>query len=327
MSDNIIKIKNLKKVFKVRVKSKEGMWASVRLLFKGEYKLVTAVDGLSMNVKRGEIKGLIGPNGAGKSTTIKIISGILFPSEGTVDVLGFTPWLQRREYVRHIGVLFGQKTQLFWDLPPMDTFLLHREMYKIPEKRFRKNVAYFKQVLQLEEVVKRPVRNLSLGERMKCELVCAMLHEPELVYLDEPTIGLDLFAKESIRNYIKRIKKEKNTTFILTTHDLNEIENICENVSIINKGKIVYNGALENLSSFFTKRKIIEVKFTRKTDTTALGNFKIVSSNPFSVKIEVDLTKNKIQDVVYGIFNVLPVQDINIQDVGIEDIIKQIYTR
>ena len=327
MPQPIIAIHDLKRTFRVPVKTGEGLLASFRYLLKGDYNEVTAVDGLTMEVGAGEIRGLVGPNGAGKSTTIKIISGVLYPTAGTADVMGFTPWLQRKDYVRHIGVLFGQKSQLFWDLPPIDTFLLHKEMYGIPERRFRQNIDYFNDLLQIDDVVKRPVRNLSLGERMKCELVCAMLHEPEVVYLDEPTIGLDLFAKESIRNYIKRVRAERGVTFILTTHDLNEIEALCDKVAVINYGTVVYDGTIPALASFVSKKRVIEVRLSRETAISSLPGVTVLSATPMSLKLEVDLSTTAIRDVIYNLCDLLPVHDIAIKDTPIEDVIRQVYFR
>lgn len=325
MAEDIIIVKDLKKVFRVPEKDREGFKAAIRLLLKRKYKYITAVDGLNMRIKKGEIRGLIGPNGAGKSTTIKMISGILYPTEGAVEAMGYTPWLQREEYVRNIGVVLGQKSQLLWDLPAIDSFSLNKEIYKIPEDTYRENIDYFKHLLDIEEVINKPVRNLSLGERMKCELVCALLHNPELVYLDEPTIGLDVFAKESIRNYIKQINRQKGITFLLTTHDLNEVENLCGNVTVINNGVIVYNGLINDLRALFSDRKIIEVKFSGPVDDATLGKFNVVDVTPASVKIEVDLSQNKIRDEVDKIFGILPVHDINIENVSIEEVIKEIY--
>lgn len=327
MERPIIEVSGLKKVFKVREKSRGGVRGAFAALFERKYKAVTAVEQLNMEVRRGEIRGLIGPNGAGKSTTIKMISGILHPTEGTVQAMGYTPWLERAAYVRQIGVVLGQKTQLFWDLPPLDTFLLHREMYKIPESRFRENIDYFKTLLNLEDVIKRPVRNLSLGERMKCEVVCALLHNPQLVYLDEPTIGLDLFAREAIRKFIKQLNQEQQVTFILTTHDLAEIENLCDNVTIINNGTVVYDGFLGGLQSYFAQRKQVEVKYFGEVASAALNQFQVVESRPGTVKIEIDLARHNLQDEVYRIFSALPVQDINIEGVGIEAVIRQIYSQ
>lgn len=325
MQEDIIVVNNLKKVFRIHEKNGDGLKALFQLLFNRKYKYVTAVNGINMRIKKGEIRGLIGPNGAGKSTTIKIISGILYPTEGTVEAMGYVPWLQRKEYVRNIGVILGQKSQLLWDLPALDTFSLNKEMYKIPEKKFKENLDYFQNLLRIEEVIKKPVRNLSLGERMKCELVCAMLHEPQLVYLDEPTIGLDLFAKESIRNYIKRINRERGTTFILTTHDLDEIENLSDNITVINDGIIVYDGSINNLRTYFANRKTVEVKFLSRIEDVKLKVFNIIEFNGLSAKIEVNLAEENLRDVVHKIFDELPVVDINIESISIEEVIKQIY--
>lgn len=325
MPEDIIVVKNLKKVFRVHEKNGAGLGAALQLLFNRKYKYITAVDGINLKIKKGEVRGLIGPNGAGKSTIIKIISGILFPTEGTVDVMGFVPWLQRKEYVKNIGVVLGQKTQLLWDLPALDTFSLHKEIYKIPEQKFKANLDYFQNELKIETVIKKPVRTLSLGERMKCELVCAMLHEPELVYLDEPTIGLDIFAKEAFRHYIKKINKERGTTFILTTHDLDEIEDLSDNITIINHGAIVYDGSIDKLIDVFANRKTIEVKFTSRLNLDELNGFNVVEFDSVSAKIEVNFNEGNIQDEVYKILKTLPVRDINIESIGIEKVIKHIY--
>lgn len=252
----MITVENLSKTFKVSEKGKSGFAASLKQLVHRRYRYVKAVDNISMTVKKGEIRALIGPNGAGKSTTIKMISGVLHPSEGHVDVMGYVPWNDRKRYVRNIGVVMGQKSQLLWDLPALDTFALNREIYGISKSNYLDNVLFFEDLLSIGDIVKRPVRQLSLGERMKCELVCAMLHEPPLVYLDEPTIGLDLIAKESMHKFILKINKEKKTTFILTTHNMDDVENLCENVTVINKGIIVYDGNLQKLKSMISNKKV-----------------------------------------------------------------------
>lgn len=235
-TENIITVKDLQKTFKVHQRDKSGLLSSFMSLFAPHTIYIDAVKDINLTVKRGEIRGLIGPNGAGKSTTIKILSGILYPTSGMVDVLGYTPWTQREELVKRIGVVLGQKSQLWWDLPPIDAFALNKKMYEIPDQLYKENLEYFTKVLRVEEVIKKPVRQLSLGERMKCEFVAAMLHHPPLVFLDEPTIGLDMISKEAIRTFIKEVNKTKGVTFIVTTHDMGDIEDLCQNVSIINKG-------------------------------------------------------------------------------------------
>ncbi|HEX3047403.1 MAG TPA: ATP-binding cassette domain-containing protein [Bacillota bacterium] len=325
MGEYIIEVSGLKKVFKVNQRGKAGMLAAVKNLFHRSYQEVTAVDGIDLAIEKGEIRGLIGPNGAGKSTTIKILSGILYPSAGTVNVAGYVPWLERVEYVKKIGVVFGQKSQLWWDLPPIDSFTFNQEMYRIPRLKFQENLNYFINLFNIEDVIKKPVRQLSLGERMKCELVCALLHEPPLVYLDEPTIGLDLLSKEAIRSFIKQTNKDKGTTFIVTTHDLADIENLCDNVTIINKGTIVYNDSLNSLRTYFSDRKVIELKFSSAVSEEELRDFRVIEYTPRSAKVEINLKTNELKSEVYQIFSNFPVQDMNINNIEIEEVIKYIY--
>jgi ABC-2 type transport system ATP-binding protein len=323
--NNIIRAEKLTKVFKVQERGKAGMLSAVKSLFHREYTYVPAVKDLDLCIRRGEIRGLIGPNGAGKSTTLKIFSGILHPTSGNVDIMGLTPWRQRETLVRRLGVVFGQKSQLIWDLPAVDTFQLHRKMYDIPADVFRANLDYFIGLLRVAEVVKKPVRQISLGERMKCEFICALLHEPPLVFLDEPTIGLDIFSKEAIRGFIKGVNRDKGTTFILTTHDLSDIENLCHHVSIINQGAIVFNDSIDRLRSFFSDRKIIELQFARKIRAADLKGYAVKSFTPWAAKIELDTSKTKLERAVAGFFRKLPVKDINIGNIDIEEVIKFIY--
>jgi ABC-2 type transport system ATP-binding protein len=324
MNEYIIDVRGLEKTF-TKVTKQEGFLSSLRMLVSRQYDLVHSVAGIDLQVRKGEIRGLIGPNGAGKSTTIKIMSGILHPTGGTVDIMGYTPWLEREKFVRHLGVLFGQKSQLWWDLPPIDTFSLNKEMYKIPHDEYTKRVEYFKELLQIGDVVHQPVRTLSLGERMKCELVCALLHDPPLIFLDEPTIGLDIVSKETIRQFIKQMNRDKQTTFIITTHDLTDLENLCDQVTIINKGSVVFDDAMSRLSAFFANRKIIEVKFKHAVSEESLAPYTIISYTPLSVQIEINLVEKDIKQVVYDIFDRFPVLDINIENIPIEDVIKHIY--
>ncbi|MDB5055409.1 MAG: Sugar transporter ATP-binding protein [Bacilli bacterium] len=325
MEELIIEISGLKKEFKV-AQRREGLRSSIQSLFNRQYKMVQAVEHVDLNVTKGEIRGLIGPNGAGKSTTIKIMSGILHPSEGTVRVMGYTPWEQREAYVKHIGVVFGQKSQLWWDLPALDTFALHKQMYQIPEKRFRENVNFLTELLNIREVVTKPVRQLSLGERMKCELVSALLHDPPLIFLDEPTIGLDILSKETIRRFIKQLNQDKKTTFIITTHDMADLENLCERVTIINKGIVVYDDALGKLNKIYAGRKIVELTFFEPIQPEILKDFKVTAFNELSASIEVGLTDGDIMKEIYLIMSSLPsVHDININNISIEEVIKEIY--
>jgi ABC-2 type transport system ATP-binding protein len=323
--EDIIVVRNLKKVFRVHQKEKEGVLYAIKSLFKRKFQIVPAINGIDLTVQKGEIRGLIGPNGAGKSTTIKILSGILFPSEGDVKVMDYIPWRQREEYVKQIGVVFGQKTQLIWELPAIDTFSINQEMYQIPIKKYKENIEYFKELLNIAEIIQRPVRQLSLGEKMKCELVCALLHEPPLVFLDEPTIGLDVISKDIIRNFVKRVNKEKQTTFIITTHDLDDIENLCNNITIINHGTLVYNDSLDNLKSSFGQKKVFTFQFSEKINPDVLKDYNVIHFEPLSAKIEIDVSGTEIQKEISRMFRTLPVKDLEMHNIDVETLIKDYF--
>ena len=325
--ESIVKVKNLRKTFKVTYKEKEGLLYSLKSLYKRNFKTVVAVDNIDFDIKKGEIRGMIGPNGAGKSTTIKILAGILHPTEGEVNVMGFIPWKDRQVYVKSIGVVFGQKGQLTWELPAIDTFALYKEIFQIPEKRYRKNLDYFIESFHIQEIVKKPVRNLSLGERMKCEMICALLHEPQLVFLDEPTIGLDLISKDTVRTFIKKVNKELGTTFILTTHDLNEIENLCNLVTIINNGHIVYDDSLQKLKNVYSNTKIIDLTFSEPVNQDRINGFNIEFTDPYSGRMTIDLDKYDFHTEISKVLSELPIKDMDINSVDIETVIKNIYQR
>ncbi len=329
LTNNIlIEVKNLKKHFQT-FKKESGFFSTVKSLIKREYINIKALDGINFNVKKSEIRGFIGPNGAGKSTTIKILSGILYASSGEVIVNGFRPWQDREKYVSRIGVVFGQKQQLWPDLPAVDTFHLNKTLYEIPEETYKKNLDYFVKLFELKEIIKRPVRQLSLGEKMKCELISSLLHNPDIVFLDEPTIGLDIVSKEKIRKFIKQVNKEKGITFLLTTHDLDDIENLCEKILIINKGKIVFDGELSKLKNEVLKTKIIHIKF--KENIKEYGKvpegIKIIEQNGEEAKLEVDRKEHEIEKVLNYIIKHYPIRDINVSNPKIETIIKKIYEK
>lgn len=326
ISEYIIEIKKLNKSFKVQQREKAGLLPAFLSVFKRNFKTVNAVTDLDLSIMKGEIRGLIGPNGAGKSTTIKILSGILYPDSGEVRVMEYTPWKKREQLVKQIGVVLGQKSQLIWDLPAIDTFHLHKKMYQIPDDIYSENINFFSELLDMSELIKKPVRQLSLGERMKCEFICALLHEPPLVFLDEPTIGLDVFSREAIRLFIKNVNKDKGTTFIVTTHDLDDIENLCDNVSIINRGAIVFDDKLSKLKTYFTGRKIIELQFSENISKSALDGFRIIEFSDLTARLEIDTENSKLDKIVSELFGKLPVQDININNISIEEVIKHIYS-
>src|SRR3989338_1076912 len=320
----VIIVKNLKKTYKTHNRE-QGLLNAIKSLVHRKYEYKEALKGISFEGEEGEILGLIGPNGAGKSTVIKALSGVLFPSSGEVNVLGFIPWKDRIKYVKHIGVVFGQKEQLWWDIPAIDTFYLHKDLYEIDEKEFVKRLNEMVKVLQIEDIMKTPVRDLSLGERMKCKIVAALLHNPRLVFLDEPTIGLDIIAKERLVDFIKDINKKYNTTFIITTHDMQDIERLCKRIIIINHGEIIYEGFLEHIKDKYLKKKLIDVKFESQKSDFNLKGCKILNKTKYEIKIELNLEKNSIRNLVDYLLTNFEIVDITVQDPTIEEIIKTIY--
>lgn len=320
----VIVVKDLKKIYKTH-KREQGLLNAIKSLVHRDYEYKEALKGISFEVDEGEILGLIGPNGAGKSTAIKALSGVLFPSSGEVKVLGFIPWRDRIKYVKHIGVVFGQKEQLWWDIPAVDTFYLHKDLFEIDEKVFEKRLSHMVKILQIEDIMKTPVRDLSLGERMKCKIVAALIHNPKLVFLDEPTIGLDIVAKERFVDFIKDINKKYNTTFIVTTHDMQDVERLCKRIVIINHGEIIYDGYLEHIKNKFIKKKIIDVKIEDAKINFKLKGCRIIKKTKYEMKIELELERNTIKNLVDYLLNNFRIVDINIQDPSIEEIIKNIY--
>lgn len=254
----LIELAGIRKTFKVAKRS-AGMRQALKALFAREYTHVQALEEISFTIGAGEIVGYIGPNGAGKSTTIKIMSGILLPDEGVCRIMGYTPWEQRVAYVRHIGVVFGQRSQLWWDVPVIDSFELLKDIYKIPPREYKENLILLTQTLDLAELLQTPVRQLSLGQRMRCEIAASLLHGPQILFLDEPTIGLDAVSKLAVRQFIKTINRERGVTVILTTHDMSDIEALAERILLIGKGNLLYDGSLNALRGRFESQSMDEM--------------------------------------------------------------------
>ena len=323
----IIEVKKLKKIFKTH-KREAGLKNAIISLFRRKYVHKEALKGISFEIEKGEIVGFIGPNGAGKSTAIKILAGVLYPSEGYVNVAGYTPWTQREEYVRDIGVVFGQKHQLWWDLPAIDTFHLHKVIYNIPEADFEKRLNHMITLLDMQEIIKVPVRDLSLGERMKCQIVAALLHNPKIVFLDEPTIGLDVVAKDKLRHFIKEVNEKEKTTFIITTHDMGDIEKLCKRIIIINNGSVVYDGLLEKIRSLYLNKKVFEVKLEEESNKPIkLKGCEVIERKDYSIKIEADTSKIVVKDIINRLLSDFEIADLIISDPPIEEIIQAIYQR
>ncbi len=320
----IIKVKNLDKRYEY-VQKKEGLLNSLKNLFKSEKKIKEAVKDVSFSIEEGELVGFLGPNGAGKTTTLKMLSGILTPTSGKVDVLGFEPIKRQKEYQMQFAFVMGQKLQLWWDLPPMESFLLNKKIYEVNEEDFKKNLDNLVKLLGVEDVIHKQVRQLSLGERMKCELIAALLHNPKVIFLDEPTIGLDVIAQKNIRDFIKKYNKEKKTTIILTSHYMEDILQLCERIIIINLGKIVYDGKISSLIDKYALNKKITIYFekeVKKSDMELFGEVCDYSAN----KCVLEVSRKRVKDVAGEILKSdLPVSDIEISEDDVDSIIRNIF--
>lgn len=320
---SIIEVKNLNKEFKIQEKEK-GIKGSIKSIVKPKYKEINAVNNISFSVEKGEILAFIGPNGAGKSTTIKMLTGILYPTSGNIEVMGLNPSKQRKQLAYKIGTVFGQKEQLWMHLTPYDNFKFFGAIYDIPEYAVEKKIEELKQVFELEEFIDTPVRNLSLGQRIRCEIVASLIHEPSVLFLDEPTIGLDPVVKENIRTLIKRMNKEYKTTIFLTSHDISDIEKLCKRVIIINSGQVVLDDSMENLKYHYLNNKIVDVKMKEKVNLEDEDGLTILKDKGYNLKIEVDTKKRSITDAL-KLLNPDNIIDINISNTPLEDIISDIY--
>jgi len=319
----VLEVKGLTKTFRVREKA-EGFAASVRGLLRPTWKSVHAVDGIELTVERGEMLAFIGPNGAGKSTTIKLITGILYPDSGSIRVLGMDPHRLRRKLAYRIGTVFGQKSQLWFHLPPMDSFLLLADIYDMDPAEAKKRIGFLTEVFGIEEYLKTPVRKLSLGERVRCEVAASLLHKPEILFLDEPTIGLDVLVKQSIRDLIQRVNQEDRVTVFLTSHDAGDIEKICRRAVVINHGHVVWDDTIKAMKYSFLRRKVIDLRLEAPLNL-ALDGVEVLKTKNYSAKLEVDLSKIPLDDVVGRIMRDNKVQDITISNPPMEEIISQIY--
>lgn len=322
---DIIQVKDLSKEYKI-VRRDSGIKNAFRSFIKREYRIVRAVDKVSFSIKKGEIVGYIGPNGAGKSTTIKMLSGILKPDEGIINIMGMDPTVDRIKYVKEIGVVFGQKSQLWWDIPAEDSFDLLKDIYKIPDDEYEKNKQELVKILHLEEIIKSPVRQLSLGERMKCELVASLLHSPKILFLDEPTIGLDAISKVIVRDFIKKINKLRKITVILTTHDMADIESLTDRLIMIGHGKKLYDGSVKDIKKKYSNEKIVEVIYEGiLKDKIVNDKIDILEESQGLIRMKIDTRKIMVSDIVRKYSEVCEIKDINVIETGIDDIIYKLY--
>ncbi|MCL2443413.1 MAG: ATP-binding cassette domain-containing protein [Treponema sp.] len=325
--EKIITVNGLSKVYTTYQRG-SGVKETFKSFFKREKVIVKAVDNVSFSVEKGAICGILGPNGAGKSTTIKMLCGALYPTSGEIDVMGFRPSADRKKYVGKIGAVFGQRSQLVWDIPPIDSFNMNRAIYGIPNKDYKERLDELSALFEIKEVMNKPTRVLSLGERMKCEFIMAMLHKPKIVFLDEPTIGLDVIAKAKIREFILNMNKT-GTTFILTTHDLEDVKQLADHVIIINHGVKVFDDTLEKLQLNLGEKKIVELVLEQpldKDNTILLENTNILEQkSPLEISLEVDTSKIAIGDFIENLSRRTSFSDIAIKELPMEEIITQIY--
>lgn len=318
-----ISVMNLTKTYRVKVKDK-GLKGSLKSILHPVYKEIKAVDDISFTVKKGEIIAFIGPNGAGKSTTIKMLTGILYPDKGDIAVLSISPTGQRKQLAYRIGTVFGQKEQLWTHLTPYDNFKFFGAVYDIPDDKTEMQIERLKDIFELADFINTPVRNLSLGQRIRCEIVASLIHEPEILFLDEPTIGLDPVVKENIRTLIKQMNKEYGTTIFLTSHDVGDIEKLCKRIIIVNHGKIVMDDSMENLKYHYLNKKIVEIKLRDAVDFSEEEGITIIKSKANNLKLEIDTCKKSISDAI-KLIDADNIIDINISNVPLENIITDIY--
>ncbi len=320
---SFIEVKHVSKSFKV-VKREKGFKNALKSFFKREYITVDAARDINFSIEKGEIVGYIGPNGAGKSTTIKILSGILLPDQGSVRVGSLDPAKDRKKYVKNIGVVFGQRSQLWWDIPANDTFELLKDMYDIEESNYEKTKNELVKLLRLEKIINIPVRQLSLGERMRLEIAASLLHQPEILFLDEPTIGLDAISKKIVREFIKKLNQNFKTTVILTTHDMSDIEALAKRIILIGKGEILYDGTLQKLKNKYGNNKMVKIFTKDKVEVNKKG-ITDFSKKEYGYEFIIDVNELTISDFLKYISTRINIDDIEIDNANIDDIIVKTY--
>lgn len=321
----MIHVEGICKEYK-QFKRSPGIIGSMKNLLSREHTLLKAVNQISFSIEKGEAVGYLGPNGAGKSTMIKMLTGILVPTSGTITVNNLVPHKHRKEIAKRVGIVFGQRSQLWWDLPVQDSFELHRRIYNIHDTDYRKNMNIFLELLNLKEFITQPVRQLSLGQRMRAEIGLALLHNPDILFLDEPTIGLDVIAKDNIRSFIKQMNCEHKVSILLTTHDLKDIEEICPRMLIVNKGELIFDGTVDQLKSNLSPGKIITIEFeSNPGDDVELEHAEQIADHGIRKTFKIDKGLDSAIDFIQSVSKRYPIKDFSLQDSDIEDIIRMYY--
>ncbi len=319
----MIELKNISKTFKI-ARRNAGFGEAAKAFFHKEYEYVKALDNITFTIPEGEMVGYIGPNGAGKSCTIKIMSGILNPDGGTCVINGRTPWKDRINHAKEIGVVFGQRSQLWWDVPVVDSFELLKDIYKIDEKQYKQSFDELVSLLNLESIIKTPTRQLSLGQRMRCEIAASLLHNPKILFLDEPTIGLDAVSKIAVREFIKSINKNRKTTVILTTHDMQDIEALTKRIILIGKGKILLDSDLSTLKKQYTKHKIITVEYI-SGQPNLIDGLSVAENNKNRLVIAIDTSKISVSNAIAKLSESLDITDITVSSASAEEMVVSMY--
>ena len=320
----IIKVQDLRKEFKV-YQHHQGAFGAIRNLVSSKYSIIKAVDGVSFDIQEGQMVGYVGPNGAGKSTTIKMLTGILVPTSGNIDVVGLTPYKKRKENARRIGVVFGQRTQLWWDLPVIESFQLLRRIYQVSSERYKSNLDTFHDLLNIGEFINTPVRKLSLGQRMRCDLSAALLHDPPIMYLDEPTIGLDVVAKQRIREFLSKINSERKTTIILTTYDLSDVEKLCNRMMIIDHGRVIYDGTVDDIKRRYGKKRRLIVDLADDYTELTVPFANIIRREDHRAWLEFDRDEISASQLIAQLTAKYDINDLTIEEPEIESIVAGIY--
>lgn len=323
---SFIEVDNICKKYKVS-KRKSGIPGMVANLFAPKFEDKEAVKNISFSIDKGEMVGFVGPNGAGKSTTIKMLSGILYPDSGSISVGDTIPYKQRKEYVGRIGVVFGQKSQLQWDLPVIDSFELLKAIYSVPDEVYKKNLDRYTELLDMSKFLKQPVRQLSLGQRMRADIAAALLHSPEIVFFDEPTIGVDVVGKENIRNFIRELNAEDKVTMLFTTHDMQDIEKTCNRLIIINKGSKIYDGTLDGVRKLHGSSRQLDVFFANDVSVEPIPNVEIAEVDKRHSQLIFDGKKVHINDLMSHLLSTYNVKDMSIAEPDIDSIIRKIYSK
>jgi len=327
MSNDLITMKDVYRTYKI-AKRQKGIIQTVAHMIRPQYEIKKAVNELSFSIKEGEMVGFVGPNGSGKSTTVKMLSGILYPDQGSIEVAGCIPYKQRREYVQKIGVVFGQKSQLAWDLPCVESFELLKHVYRIPEEVYQKNLRRYTEILEMDSFIEQPVRQLSLGQRMRADIAAALLHSPKIVFFDEPTIGVDVVGKEKIRNFLVELNRQDNLTMLFTTHDMKDIEKTCNRLMIIDQGTQIYDGGIEEIKQHYGSKRVLDILLEEHQKIQPIEKVDskyVVDGGVEKLRLTFQKQDVNVNVLMRQVLDLYQVRDLSLVEPDVEEIIRNIY--